>query len=193
MSFEDDDPEENGLFFATLLLLARKNDEFLTLAANLRLLYETAPDDFRELAKHKLLGRRKAYYLVQIDRVFGADKSMHVRLNRVGWTKLQIIAPFVTKDNRAALLALAEAHTAVNLKAIVRGQAPILGGRTVVLHFTKKQFAAFAAAILAHGAVKNGDGFADKEQALIKALQPASGASGSKGAKTGGTPIWKPE
>ncbi len=167
------DDDENGLFFETLLLIARENDKFLTLAANLRVIHDTAPDDFRELAKLRILGRRKAYYLVQIDRVFGGEQEMTVRLNRVGWTKLQIIAPYVTKENRKALVELAEAHTAVNLKAMMRGQAPILGGRTVVLHFAKNQFAAFAEAILAHGAVKNGEGFLDMEPALIKALTKA--------------------
>ena len=116
---------------------------------------------------------------------------MAVRLNRIGWTKLQIIAPYVTKENREELVALAEAHTAVNLKAIMRGEPPILGGRTVVLHFTKKQFAAFAEAILAHGATKNGAGFLDKERALPKALKkrkkkgdtkiPGASESGSSG------------
>jgi hypothetical protein len=188
---KDDDNEEDGLYFETLLMIAKGNDKFLTLAANLRKLYDTAPEEFRRLAKLRILGRRRAYYFVEIDRVFGGDQDMAVRLNRIGWTKLQIIAPYVTKENREELVALAEAHTAVNLKAIMRGKPPILGGRTVVLHFTKKQFAAFAEAILAHGATKNGAGFLDKERALTKALKkrkkkgdtkiPGASESGSSG------------
>jgi hypothetical protein len=38
------------------------------------------------------------------------------------------------------------------------------------LIFTAEQFAAFSAAILAHGAVENGKGFIGKEAALIAAL-----------------------
>jgi hypothetical protein len=187
----DNDDEEDGLYFETLLLIARENDKFLTLAANLRALHDTAPDDFRALAKLRILGRRKAYYLVEIDRVFGGDKAMSVRLNRIGWTKLQIIAPYVTKENRESLVTLAEAHTAVNLKALMRGQAPILGGRTVVLHFSKKQFAVFAEAILAHGATANGEGFVDKERALIKALKKKKGDPGVPAAKKGGPSEWE--
>lgn len=189
---KDDDKDEDSLYLQTLLMIAKGNDKFLTLAAHLRQLYDTAPEEFRRLAKLRILGRRKAYYLLEVDRIFGGDQEMAVRLNRIGWTKLQIIAPYVTKENREELVALAEAHTAVNLKAMMRGMAPILGGRTVVLHFTKKQFAGFAEAILAHGATKNGAGFIDKERALIKALKKRKKKDGAKcpGIADGGSPGW---
>jgi hypothetical protein len=48
---------------------------------------------------------------------------------------------------------------------------PIVGGRSVLLVFTAEQFSAFSAAILAHGAVKNGQGFIGKEAALVTALE----------------------
>ena len=81
-----------------------------------------------------------------------------------------MIAKHVTQDNREDLLQLAEAHTARNLQAIMRGEEPIIGGRVILLHFTGEQFAAFSKAILAHGAIQNGDGFIGKEKALIDAL-----------------------
>ncbi len=52
----------------------------------------------------------------------------------------------------------------------MRGEEPVLGGRTVLLFFTGEQFAAFSQAILKHGAVANGDGFIGKDAALIAAL-----------------------
>ena len=84
---------------------------------------------------------------------------------------MQLIAKHVTPDNREGLLKLAEAHTAKNLERIMRGVDPIVGGRSVLLVFTAEQFAAFSAAILAHGAVKHGQAFIGKEAALAAALE----------------------
>ena len=82
-----------------------------------------------------------------------------------------MIAEHVTLQNYEELIALAEAHTVENLKAIMRGEKPILKGRSVLLHFTRKQFRVFSKAILEHGAMKNGAGFIGKEKALTKALR----------------------
>jgi hypothetical protein len=92
------------------------------------------------------------------------------RLNKIGWTNLQIIARHVTPDTCEKLLQLAETHTAKNLEKIMRGEEPILGGRSVLLFFTEEQFATFSQAILMHGSIANGDGFIGKEAALIAAL-----------------------
>jgi hypothetical protein len=91
-------------------------------------------------------------------------------LNKIGWTKLQIIARHVTPANRDELLALAEMHTADNLAAIMRGDNPIIGGRSVLLRFTQAEFDVFSKAILDHGAIANGQGFLHKEAALVTAL-----------------------
>ena len=163
--------EFEPLFFETLLLIARLNDKFLELASLLRQLYETSHHDFKTLISIPQLGPRKGYYLVEIDKAFGGNEHLRPRLNKIGWTKLQLIAKHVTPDNREDLLKLAEAHTAKNLERIMRGVDPIVGGRSVLLVFTAEQFAAFSAAILAHGAVKNGQGFIGKEAALVAAFE----------------------
>jgi hypothetical protein len=157
-------------FYRALLLIARFNDEFIELAALLHKLQETEPDDFKTLVSIPQLGRRKGYYLVEIHRAFGDYKDVSPRLNKIGWTKLQIIASHVTPDNLEALLTLAETHTAKNLEAIMRGDQPIIGGRSVLLLFTQEQFAVFSEAILEHGATANGQGFIQKETALVSAL-----------------------
>ena len=69
----------------------------------------------------------------------------------------------------------AELHTVRNIEAVVHGLEPILDGRTVVLNFTAEQFEAYSDAILANGAIKNGEGFIGKEAALIAALKKNSG------------------
>lgn len=151
--------------------MARFDDNFLELASLLRQLQKTAPDDFKRLLAIQQLGMRKGYYLVEIDRAFGDLDVPRFRLNKIGWTKLQVMAAHVTPDNVEQLLTLAETHTTENLKAIMRGEKPIIGGRSVLLLFTGKQYEAFTKAILKHGAIKNADGFINKERALIKAVR----------------------
>ena len=89
---------------------------------------------------------------------------------RIGWTKLAALAPHITDENLEDALLFAELNTVKNIEAVVHGLDPIIGGRSVLLNFTADQFAAFSAAILAHGAIKNGQGFIGKEAALIAAL-----------------------
>jgi hypothetical protein len=167
----NDDP----LFYRTAFLIARFNDNFLELGNLLRELQETAPDDFRRLVAIRQLGKRKAYYLMEVARAFANLDVPRFRLSKIGWTKLQIIAPHINPDNSENLLTLAETNTAINLKAIVRGEKPTVGGRSVLLFFTAKQFDAFSKAILKHGAVKNAEGFLNKEKALIKAVRKGKG------------------
>ena len=163
--------EFDPLFFETLLLIARFNDNFLELASLLRQVYETSHHDFKTLISIPQLGPRKGYYLVEIDKAFGGNEDLRPRLNKIGWTKLQLIAKHVTHDNREDFLKLAEAHTAKNLERIMHGVDPIVDGRSVLLVFTAEQFSAFSAAVLAHGAVKNGQGFIGKEAALVAAIE----------------------
>ena len=155
---------------APLMLVSQIDEEFIELGSLLHNLQETAPEDFQALLSQPQLGKRKGYYLIEIDRAFADSGVPGKRLKRLGWTKLQIIARHVAPDNCEELLKLAETHTAKNLEKIMRGQEPILGGRTVLLFFTAYQFAAFSNAILAHGAIPNKDGFIGKEAALIAAL-----------------------
>ena len=154
-------------------LIVHLDDEFLELASLLRQLQEKKPDDFKALIAIPELGRRKGYYLVEIDRAFANLGVPPQRLTKIGWTKLQLIARHVTPDNLEALLTLAETHIAKNLELIMRGALPIIA-RTVLLLFTQEQYAVFSDAILTNGAVQNGAGFIGKEAALIKALATKS-------------------
>ncbi len=157
-------------FYQALHLVSQIDEKFIELGSHLRYLQENEPEEFRALLSQPQLGRRKGYYLVEIDRAFAGSAAPEKRLSKIGWTRLQIIARHVTPDNCEKLLQLAETHTAKNLEKIMRGEEPVLGGRTVLLFFTGEQFAAFSQAILKHGAVANGDGFIGKEAALIAAL-----------------------
>jgi hypothetical protein len=161
----------NPLFMKTLTLIAKLEGEFLELASLLRQVKQTSFKDFKNLYSIPELGRRKAYYLVSIDTAFGDKNVSPERLKKIGWTKLAALAPHITDENLEDALLCAELNTVKNIEAVVRGLEPIVGGRSVLLIFTAEQFAAFSAAILAHGAVKNGQGFIGKEAALVAALE----------------------
>lgn len=158
------------LFLKTVTLIAHLEDEFLELASLLRQVQQASPKDFKNLISIPQLGRRKAYYLVAIDRAFGDKNVPAERLTKIGWTKLAALAPHITDANLEAALLFADLNSVKNIEAVAHGLEPIVGGRSVLLNFTGDQFAAFSAAILAHGAIKNGQGFIGKEAALIAAL-----------------------
>jgi hypothetical protein len=159
------------LLVKAMALINNLDDEFLELGSTLRHLQQTNPKDFKKVASIPQLGRRKAYYLISIDRAFGDKGVAAERLTKIRWTKLALLAPYITAENLEDALVFAESHTTANVQAVVKGLEPILGGRAVLLRFTAQQFASFSAAILANGAVKNGEGFIGKETALITALE----------------------
>jgi hypothetical protein len=160
----------NLLFLKALALIASLEDDFMELTSLLRQVQKNDPNDFKTLYCIPQLDRRKAYYLVSIDKVFGGKNVPLERLNALGWTKLATLAPHITDDNLEDALLFAELNTVRNIEAVVHGQEPIIGGRSVLLNFTGEQFSAFAQAILANGAIQNGAGFVGKEKALIAAL-----------------------
>jgi hypothetical protein len=163
--------DTQALVIKTLILIGKLEDEFLELAALLHKVQEMSPKHFKTLTSTiPQLGRRKAYYLVSIDRAFGDKNVPPERLTKIGWTRLAALAPHITDENLEDALLFAELNTVRNIEAVVHGLEPIIGGRSVLLNFTADQFAAFSAAILAHGAAKNGKGFIGKEAALIATL-----------------------
>ena len=116
-------------FYRALLLVSQIDEEFIELGSLLHKLQETAPEDFQALLSLPQLGKRKGYYLVEIDRAFANSGVPAKRLKKIGWTKLQIIARHVTPENCEQLLELAETHIAKNLEKIMRGEEPIIGGQ----------------------------------------------------------------
>lgn len=148
--------------------------EFLSIARHLATVQETHPDQFRLVAKAMGIGLRKAYYLASIFRKFSLLAVDPKRLESIGWTKLQIIADHIDVTNFEDLLQLAEQSTAHELSVIAKGKYPFPGTRCVILYLSVQQYAIFATALKANGALQSGKGLADKEEALIKALTPFS-------------------
>jgi hypothetical protein len=160
------------IYTKALTLSYRFDDKFVELAALLRQLKESDPSAFKNFLVQAGLGRRRSYYLIDVAEAFGdIAMAQQERLNRIGWTKLQILARNVTPKNREKLLRLAEGHTVEDLKALMQGQEPLEGRRTVLLYFSAKQYEKFAKAIAKNGAIRSGEGYANKEEALIRALK----------------------
>jgi hypothetical protein len=160
------------IYTKALTLSYRFDDKFVELAALLRQLKESDPSAFKNFLVQAGLGRRRSYYLIDVAEAFGdIAMAQQERLNRIGWTKLQILARNVTPKNREKLLRLAEGHTVEDLKALMQGQEPLEGRRTVLLYFSAKQYEKFAKVIAKNGAIRSGEGYANKEEALIRALK----------------------
>ena len=156
--------------FDIIHLIDADEDRFLDLAALLRKLKDTQPNDFATLIEWPKLGRRKAYYLLEIDEAFGDKADLHPRLAEIGWTKAAKIAKFATPENTGDLLELAESYTALELELLLKGVEIKPGSCFVTLHLDPEEFALLRSVLLKHGAKAHKKGLLDKEAALVEAL-----------------------
>ncbi len=147
------------------------DDNFLDLGRALRRLLHRDPGLFQQIVNKSHLGRRKAYYLVEVSRIFDPLPIPRSRLRKIGWTKLQLIGKHINPDNMEDLLQLAESLSAERLERAMRGEETAEGTRCVLMYFTPKQYAEFKHALVMNGAMESGRGLVDKEKALINALR----------------------
>jgi len=147
-----------------------KRGSFLKAAKFFRSLQDHAPSEFGPVARLVGVGKRKAYYLAQVDRVFSTLGVEDLRLEALGWTKLKVLADHIDQSNCAQLLELAETSTARQLKFFVSDKLPVQGEKCVVLYFSPSQYAVFEQVVLDFGGEKAGKALLKKEVALIKAL-----------------------
>lgn len=118
---------------------------------------------------------RKAYYLAEVGGKLKQIPVRKARLKKIGWTKLQIIAKYLSRENAEELFALAERHTSYQLKALMRGAEPQIKTHCVLLYYTPEQYAKFEEAILSHGGERSGRGLIGKEAAIMNLIASASG------------------
>jgi len=129
------------LYDRVLALSSNVEDTFLELGRSLRQLLDRDPDLFQQIVKKGRLGRRKAYYLVEVSRKFEPLPISRARLKKVGWTKLQIIGQHVTKDNVEELVSLAEQLKTKQLERKMQGDEPLNNAHCVLMYFSPKQYA----------------------------------------------------
>ena len=166
------------LFDKAMTLSKDADETFLELGRTLRQLQDREPKRFQEIVAKSDLGRRKAYYLVDVSRVFDPLRVSCARLKKVGWTKLGMIAKQVTQDNVDEFLDLAVRYNVKELERMIQRKEP-LGDEShcVLMYFSKKEYEEVEEALKHYGARKaqRGSGLADKENALLKILRKAMG------------------
>lgn len=144
---------------------------FLEAAHFLRQVLDDAPDEFDQTCKYLGIGRRKAYYLAEVDRAFHKLNIDYERLHRIGWTKLRLIARHIDAKTAESFLRLAEKHPAHELEKLMNNQPVHAKTHSVLLHLSSEDYDVFREAVLRFGALPSGNGLFNKEAGLTGALE----------------------
>ncbi len=161
------------LYEKALNLALNVEDNFLEAGKALRQLLDRDPAMFQKIIGKDPHKRRRAYYLVEVSRVFDALPIPRSRLRKIGWTKLQLIGKHIDADNLEEMLTLAENSNAKELERILRGEKPLGNARCVLMYFSPKQYDELEAALVENGGTKSGRGVLNKEAALINVVRRA--------------------
>ena len=160
-------------------LAARRTDNFWELGSALLMLRDTSryTGDFKRTVKNAGLNLRQAYYLCEIVdqlRPFARHKE---RFEAIGWTKTQVIARGLNKQNLKERLALAEAkgNSARKLPILIKGKTEPPEQRRVVLYFSPEDYGVFEKAVLQNGGstARRGN-LVNKELALMALVKKAA-------------------
>ena len=157
---------------AKAVTLSEKFEEnFWELALTLRTLRDTDMQTFRDTLTNTGVALRKGYYLVEVAETFEPLNILPSRLRKIGWTKLQLIAKTITKQNAKTMLAMAEENTVRELKRLLAGEKPGNNSHCVMMYFSPKDYALVADVLREHGAKVEGRSIQNKEEALVSALK----------------------
>ena len=159
-----------------VIQIAKQGDaHFLQLAKVLRELHDTLTSvggvSSMEVLEHCIkkakIGKRKAYYLIEIDRVYGPMKTSRKRLAALGWTKLAVMAKCVEEKSLGDWLKMAEANTVEYIKAFLASKENPTN--IITLRLTDKQYSVVAGTLMTNGAyMTEAGGIANKEAAMVK-------------------------
>jgi hypothetical protein len=116
------------------------------------------------------MGRRKAYYLLQLGQRLKGLRLPEKRLSAIGWTKLQVISDHLTPQNAEELLAEAEECTTQELRVLMGGGSKAKR-RCVLLYFSPRQYRQLEEAILTNGGKRRGRGLVGKETAILRMVR----------------------
>lgn len=149
-------------------LATQQESKFLDLGVELAKLHEVASGaNFKAITNREGVGSRKAYYLINIVERLRPHMRHGPRLQRLGWTKCQLIADRVSGEEFSDLLKFAEEHSAQELKAYGL-RSTTSQRRCVLLYFTQEQYRQYERALLSCGAKRRGRGLANKEAATAR-------------------------
>lgn len=143
------------------------DENFLELAKSLRELQDQDADEFTRVVGNSQLGKRKAYYLVSIDRTFSKIPVPKARLKKIGWTKLNVLTRAINKSNYAELLKAAESMTAKELDAHLSGRpVPTEKKKAFLAYLSPEDYEHLAKAFARVGGVRYQRGWSNKGAAL---------------------------
>jgi hypothetical protein len=151
----------------------RRRSSDLELALSLQAVREKNPERFQKTYTDAGIGRRTAYALAKVaKRLQPFMEKYRDQMEEIGWTKLEIIADHLTKENARERLGEAKTNTVPQLKVLFRDGSPPAKAsapelRVVQLYFTQEDYEKFASAILDHGGERTGRGLRNQEQALL--------------------------
>ena len=160
-------------------LASRRTDSFWELGNALLMLRDTSryTGDFKRTVKNAGLNLRQAYYLCEIVDQLRPFARYKERFEAIGWTKTQVIARGLNKQNLKEWLELAEAkgNSTRKLPALIKKENPPSEVRRVVLYFTDDHYRVFEKAVLQNGGstARRGN-LVDKELALMVLIKKAA-------------------
>jgi hypothetical protein len=168
------------LYDKALAMSGDVEDNFLELGRDLRRLQDRDLILFQQIIQKTNLGRRKAYYLVEVSRIFDPLPIPRSRLKKIGWTKLQLIGKHVDPSKLDHLLTLAETNNAKELQRHLKGQKPLGNAHCVLMYFSPKQYEELEKVLLKHGASRSTGsggraGLSNKESALMNLIRSIEG------------------
>jgi hypothetical protein len=123
------------------------------------------------------LNLRQAYYLCEIVDQLRPFARYKERFEVIGWTKTQVIARGLNRQNLKERLELAETkdNTARKLRSLVEGKTLPDKTRCVQLYFTEDDYKAFEEAVVLNGGSPVGRGLVNKEEAVLALIKKAMG------------------
>ena len=148
--------------------------DFLGLARYLRLEHDRDPAAFPQVAEGLGVKRRRAYYLLEVEKAFRDLPIDEDRLRKVGWTKLRHLSRVISRENCEEMIAAAESLPVQAVKEIAEGKRPS-DRRGMLFFLTPEESEIVTQALLTHGARQTNYGLRGKEAALVRALRRAMG------------------
>jgi hypothetical protein len=108
-----------------------------------------------------------ANWLVRIDRSFAPLPVPTAKLKAIGWVKLAMVAPYISKENYLTLLKHAEHLSDTELGQLLRGEDLAKSHKRLLLLLRPDEIETLDVILLSFGAVQYGSAFANREAALM--------------------------
>jgi hypothetical protein len=164
---------------ARVVRLAGRRTNFWDLGNALLMLRDNSrlTGDFKRTVKMAGLNLRQAYYLCEIADHLRPFARYKERFEAIGWTKTQVIARGLNKQNLKERLALAEAkgNSARKLPILIKGKTEPPEQRRDVLYFSPEDYGVFEKAVQQNGGLTAQRGnLVNKELALMALIKKAA-------------------